>query len=214
MATLQNVQKAKLSYEDQLLVETLDGINRHGLGSIITVTKVETLKKGGRTTGNPVPDHLKNLRKVTYSTVSFHHNYGKGVQNRVNKSGNGGTFTTAPAKGVHPYTANKVVWQSDKNPNSLKMRYYFGFNSNTRVVVKYINEYDLPVEVTREEMEEYFKVKPRKVESKKQEALGVNSGEQIKVRSVNLENVMYVSKGEGCVFNRISDEILDILNLE
>jgi len=195
------------------LLETLNTIDRHGYATLVTVTEVKVLKKS-RLTGEPTPAKYLNLRKITKLRVSVHHNYQKSVSNRQGKVGGTGTFVTEPAKGMHPYTTNRVVWQSDRNANQLYLRYYIIVQSNN-VDVVYIDENDLPVEISKAEKGEYFsgyKSDGSRPGSKKQASVGIDEENQIIVRSVKLENVEYFAKGDK-VYNTLPPMVMDILNL-
>ena len=216
MSVLTTVTQPKLSMDNQDLLNELDKMNKHGMGSTVTLTEQKVLKKVGRTSGMTIPSHLQNLRKLVYTVVSFHHNYQNGVQNRqVAQGSNAPAFKSAPASGMHPYTDNGVVWQADKNHEQLYMRYYFGFNGNAKTTVVFIDQNDMPVNVTSDEKEDFFTPKPSGTNySPKQDAGGIKKEAQINVRAPKFESVYYVSKGKNTLYNNLNPTLMDLLDLE
>ena len=196
MSVLTSVTPSKQSSDNQELFETLDRIKRHGLGSMALVTEVKVVKRS-RLTKEPTPSKYIDLRKVSYMVVSFHHDYEKGVRNRQAKvESDADPFTTQAPRGMHTYSENGVVLQSDRNPDQLYARFYV-FTSNVHTKVVYIDTNDMPVEISRDEMGEYFtgyNIGGDKPESKKQAAAGIEKKDQVIVRSTKLESVQYFSK--------------------
>jgi len=213
---LPNLNAPVLTDNNKMLMETLEKVNRHGLAAIVTLTQVKVVKKS-RITKLPTPSKFINLRKVVYATVSFHHDYQGGVQNRQIKVGStADPFLTEKPNGKHHYSDNGIVLQADRDDNIMYAQYYCNFNPNVKNEVIYIDEYDMQVDVTKANKGEYFygyEVNGDKPESKKQKDGGIEKKDQIIVRAPFLESIQYFAKGEDKTFNRLSDAVKDLLNL-
>lgn len=212
---LQQLTTPQLSDNDLKLFDALDKVGRHGLGAIVLETEVKVVKKS-RLTGEATPSKYCDLRKITFMTVSVHHDYEKGVQNRQDKVGSDEpAFSAQAPSGMHHYSSNGVILQANRDDNQMYARFYCGFNNNTNTRTVYVDQNDVPVEISKGEMGEYFtgySVEGTKPESTKQAKAGIKKKDQIVVRSAKFQSVKYFAKGDNC-FNRLSETLMDILNL-
>ena len=233
----------KIDNETKKLVNILAEINNHGLSKIVYITKGEyytpkfnkdgtpdllksgdqKMTRGGFTKKKrPLeivqPDgttkSVKELKALTLVVINVGHDYVKMIKNQMSKLGlDPNDFNAEGCKYSQRFSPNGLVRQHI-NPSKDKtfyFRYFTGVNGITYKTyeVIYLNENGEIVEIPQDYKSEYFNSTAPSV---KQAALGLEK--EIKPRNLGLDNLIYFQKGEAIFNERMTPEVMKLLNLE
>lgn len=141
-----------------------------------------------RKTNNPF---LGRVRKVsTYTNVALGRDYQAAVNSRLEQSGEKADFVAAPPRGMHHYGQGGYLLQSDSDENKFYLR--LTMNRNTKIVSRYVVD---GREATEAEVEAIKSFLPSVAPSGKQAASGLTDEDQVRLVSVNIDNIEEVRQG-------------------
>ena len=199
-----------LTPETKELIETLEGVQGHGFARIVTITDGEDFikKYADRSRKESRPEWLNGIKKVTMQVVNVGHSYNKMITNQLKKLGKTTNFNPSSCKYSMKYSENGLVRQNIKDELAFYMRYFTGVSKNTAYQEVFVNEQGDVVNIDQATKDKWFNAKGK---SRKQEAAGIEK--EIKPRNVRMDNLYYFQRGEH-IFNRLTQEVMDLLDLE
>jgi len=197
----------------QNLIAELNRVDSHGMASIIAVSEIKLTKKS-RADKSPTPDFLEGLVRIAKSVVNLNHDYNKAVRNQIEKAGcDPSDWQPEPSKFSEPDPScpNGIVRQHKDDSSKKYIRVFVGMNSSKAYEEVYINGKGENVTdlITQDIKDNFF---PKKSGSQKQAMSG--SGKEIKPREYKAENILYVKKGDVIFNGGLTQEVLDLFNLE
>jgi len=205
----------KLDNETKDLLTTLDGVTGHGFAKIVTVTDGEDFikKYSDRSRKESRPDWLNGIKKVTMQVINVGHDYNKMIKNQLAKveGANPDDFNPEACRYSSKFSENGLVRQNNKDDLAFYFRYFTGVNQITFKSYEevFVNAKGETVTIDKDTKAKWFNAKGGSV---KQAVAGIEK--EIKPRNVRMDNLYYFQRGDDDLFNRLTPELMELLDLE
>jgi hypothetical protein len=159
-------------------------LTRNTFGIVVTANTEPKMRK----TNNP---YMGRVRKVsTYTNVALGRDYQAAVNSRLEQSGEKADFVAAPPRGMHHYGQGGFLLQSDSDESKYYLR--LTMNRNTKIESRYMVDGRAATDAEVAEIKTFL---PSVAPSAKQAASGLSDEDQVRLVSVNIENIEEIRQG-------------------
>jgi len=215
MSFIEEVLKANKKNIPEI-VKFIQGLDRGGNCRLITGSMQEVLKKGGRNSGKPVPANYQGLGKFTNNVVGIGYDYDSIM---VRNGADMEVYDSIKDKTREPwsiphtkYASLKNIIRTHRTKEGEYIRVFPGISFKD-ITVTLVDASGKPIEVAKEEKEDFFSPKPAPmhVSTLTQSASGCTKNPD--PRDYHAEDILYLQKGKD-VINFLGKELMDLLDLE
>ena len=170
----------------------------------------ERLTKKSRTDKSPLPEWAQGLVTLTRSVVRLNKSYEETINSHLSATGFVDSFKAAPSTVSQTIKdfPNEIL-REGVNSDKLYIRVFLEEDNDLEVIYLNGKGENVTSLVTTDFRDNFF---PLKYGSEKQARHGVS--EEVRLRDYKAENIVYLEQGKTALFNDLTKEQMELLDLE